>query len=88
MCRRPVPAHLGNARAHAGCTITNCAVGVSVQPPATALIQHNDVSFNQLGIAVDTGTVRDNIIWGNLDANIETAADVPDCPPCCTVRVG
>lgn len=54
---------------------------------ATAVIQNNDISFNQLGLAVERGgVVRDNVIWGNLDAAVDLPDGVPACATCCAVR--
>ncbi|KAK9789772.1 hypothetical protein WJX73_010069 [Symbiochloris irregularis] len=69
-----------------GCTVTNCSAGVMVAGHATALIQNNDISFNQLGLAVENSAIiRDNVIWGNLDAAVDLPEGVPACATCCAL---
>ena len=67
--------------------MTNCAIGVAVDEAATVAIAHNDISFNQIAITMfGRGTIRDNVLWGNLGEAIELPPEVQACSSCCTVR--
>lgn len=72
----------------AGCTITSCGMGVAVDEPATAHIANNDISFNQVGIAMHgRGTIRDNVVWGNLSEAVDLPPEVASCTSCRSVRL-
>ncbi|KAK3237993.1 hypothetical protein CYMTET_51963 [Cymbomonas tetramitiformis] len=67
----------GGTAAIRGCTITgNRGAGVGIAQGAHASITNNDVSFNgRAGIFVaGSGTIRDNIIWGNRGHSIDIDA--------------
>eukprot|EP00854_Cymbomonas_tetramitiformis_P004026 gene4026-4995_t len=69
--------HSGGTAAIRGCTITgNRGAGVGIAQGAHASITNNDVSFNgRAGIFVaGSGTIRDNIIWGNRGHSIDIDA--------------
>ena len=82
-----IPACLMPSLVLPGCTVTNCALGVSVEPQATVLIANNDLSFNQVAITMyGHGVVRDNVMWGNLSAAVDVPPPTEACGHCCLVR--